>query len=307
MKNTQKMRKIPKKKLPLPDQRYKLLNITLLLLFNYLYHLFFTKTWPYLKKTYPSKKELTKIITIPILILAFIIPYAFYTFLYIKKIPFFENFKVNSEKWPWEKNKKLFKKKLKKTIALITLNILIGLITTTILNHLTKISISKMPTFQIHLTNYFLCGITTSFFFYWSHRFLHLPFIYKKIHKIHHEHSNTIVFAATYAHPIELIFGNIMPKYMICFILGRYLHISTFYCYFFTSVVRTNEEHSGYEFPVSFTNWNPFDGDSSFHNFHHFKNVGNYGAYLIIWDRIFRTDCYYREYLQGLKEKGKVR
>ena len=301
-----KKEQILKKGKMLPDRRYKKLNIFLLFLYNYLWHLFFVKTWPYLIKKYKTKTDLIKMITTPILIMAFIIPYIFYTILYIKKIPFFEKYKVNSEKWPWEKNKKIFKSKIKKTIILISINLLIGTIFTTFLNQITNISILEMPSFLTHMIQFFLCGITTSFFFYWSHRFLHLNFIYKKIHKIHHEFYNTIIFAATYAHPFELIVGNILPKFMIVFILGKYLHITTFYCYFFSSIIRTNEEHSGYEFPISFTNWNPFDGDSSFHNFHHFRNIGNYGAYLMIWDRIFRTDCYYREYIQDCKIKGVV-
>ena len=49
------------------------------------------------------------------------------------------------------------------------------------------------------------------FFFYWSHRFLHTPYIYKKIHKKHHEYHQTISIAAVYTHPLEYLFGNILP------------------------------------------------------------------------------------------------
>ncbi len=35
------------------------------------------------------------------------------------------------------------------------------------------------------------CMLTEDFTFYFSHRFLHLPFIYPYIHKVHHEHYNT--------------------------------------------------------------------------------------------------------------------
>ena len=41
--------------------------------------------------------------------------------------------------------------------------------------------------------------------FYWSHRLLHHPRLYKHFHKQHHEYRGTIGFAAEYAHFVEQV------------------------------------------------------------------------------------------------------
>lgn len=40
---------------------------------------------------------------------------------------------------------------------------------------------------------------------YWTHRFYHLPFFYKHIHKWHHYYKQPTPFSATATHPIEAV------------------------------------------------------------------------------------------------------
>lgn len=77
--------------------------------------------------------------------------------------------------------------------------------------------------------------------FYWSHRALHTPWLYKRIHKvscrrlgracvvlvhqatslctlratqIHHEYYVNAALGSEHAHPVEFIFGNLVPLAM---------------------------------------------------------------------------------------------
>ena len=72
-----------------------------------------------------------------------------------------------------------------------------------------------------------LLSLMNDFTFYWSHRTLHHPAIYKYIHKYHHEYNQTIALCAEYAHPVEYLVGNILPNLSGFLILGNRLHFYT--------------------------------------------------------------------------------
>lgn len=40
-----------------------------------------------------------------------------------------------------------------------------------------------------------------------------------------------------------------------------------------------------------------------YHNFHHLKNIGNFGSMFIMWDSIFGTNSYYYKEMDARKEK----
>ena len=92
-------------------------------------------------------------------------------------------------------------------------------------------------------------SLTEDFVFYWSHRLLHTPFLYKHVHKVHHEFPETVAYAAAYFHWLEYILAILTPLYINRYILGHHLHLSTFIVYVFVSAYRGVYGHCGYEFP----------------------------------------------------------
>ncbi|GBG26608.1 Methylsterol monooxygenase 1-1 [Hondaea fermentalgiana] len=49
--------------------------------------------------------------------------------------------------------------------------------------------------------------------FYYTHRACHeFPFLYKHVHKIHHQYTAPIGLAADYCHPLEHLFVNLIPN-----------------------------------------------------------------------------------------------
>ena len=60
--------------------------------------------------------------------------------------------------------------------------------------------------------------------FYFGHRLLHSPVLYKAIHKRHHWDIGTRSFAAEYAHEVEDVFTAYIPYLLGLFVTGAHFH-----------------------------------------------------------------------------------
>lgn len=63
-----------------------------------------------------------------------------------------------------------------------------------------------LPDFMTIFWHILVCAFLNDFGFYWTHRLLHVPWLYSRIHKKHHEYHGTIGFAAEYAHFVKILF-----------------------------------------------------------------------------------------------------
>jgi len=134
--------------------------------------------------------------------------------------------------------------------------------------------------------------------FYWSHRLLHHPSIYRSVHKHHHKFINSIGPAASYAHIVEDIvqlFNWYLPIGAAGYLTGD-LHIHTLTAYNAFRWLETLDAHSGYNLPFSLFTLLPVFAGALGHNFHHTHWVGNYGA-TPFWDWLCGTDAAYRKFL----------
>ena len=137
------------------------------------------------------------------------------------------------------------------------------------------------------------------FLFFWFHYLYHIPFIYSRIHKVHHEMADTLAYHAFFSHWVEFITNNVLPAYISLFLFKQDLHISSFAAYVSFSILKGHYIHCGYKFPYA-----PFMPsisetteivDASYHNYHHTKNLGNYSGGLAFWENIFKTNTHFRK------------
>jgi methylsterol monooxygenase len=128
---------------------------------------------------------------------------------------------------------------------------------------------------------------------YWSHRLMHeVPYLYKNIHKIHHQYSAPFGLAAEYASPIEVMmlgFGTVGFPIIWC-VITKDLHILTMYIWIVLRLFQAIDAHSGYEFPWSLHHFLPFWAGAEHHDVHHEKFVGNYSSSFRWWDYCMGTE-----------------
>jgi len=121
--------------------------------------------------------------------------------------------------------------------------------------------------------------------FYFGHRIFHeVPWLYRSVHKQHHQFVGTIGFAAEYAHPVEQILCNQGPTVGYCFYMA--VHPLIWFVWLAWRLINTYETHSGFCFRGSWPQ--KYLGLTNsltceHHDFHHTVNKGAYGSVRMDW------------------------
>ncbi|XP_061755081.1 fatty acid hydroxylase domain-containing protein 2 isoform X2 [Nerophis ophidion] len=142
----------------------------------------------------------------------------------------------------------------------------------------------QLPTFHWALIELAFFSILEEVFFYYSHRLFHHPSLYKHFHKQHHEWTAPIGVVATYAHPLEHLFSNLLPVVIGPVVLGS--HVSTTCMWYCIALVSTTISHCGYHLP--------FLPSPEFHDFHHLRFNQCFGVFGVL-DRLHGTDTKFKE------------
>lgn len=141
----------------------------------------------------------------------------------------------------------------------------------------------ELPTFHWVLMELVIFTLSEEVAFYYSHRFLHRPTIYKFIHKQHHEWTSPIAVTAIYTHPLEHVLSNLCPIFLGPLLMGS--HIGTIWLWSVLAYLSTLNAHSGYHLPLM--------PSPEAHDFHHLTFTQNFGI-LGVLDRLHGTDAQFR-------------
>lgn len=126
-------------------------------------------------------------------------------------------------------------------------------------------------------------------YFYWIHRLMHHPFLFKHVHLVHHKSTNPSPWTAYAFHPFEAFLEALIIP-ILAFSIPIYN--GAIGLFFLFQIGYNVYEHLGFELYPRWLNktWvGRYIGTSVAHNLHHDKFHGNYGFYFLFWDRWMGT------------------
>lgn len=126
--------------------------------------------------------------------------------------------------------------------------------------------------------------------FYWTHRWMHAPKIFKIFHAVHHDSRPPTAWAAMSFHWTEALTGAFVIPALVFFIP---IHISMLGLVLTIMTVMGVGNHMGWEMFPRWLVHGPAGRwliTATHHQKHHSAYRGNYGLYFRFWDKICGTD-----------------
>ena len=140
------------------------------------------------------------------------------------------------------------------------------------------------------IVSFFIVLFIDDMFFYWSHRAMHHPRLYKFFHKVHHESTDPSPLTAFAFHPSEAVIEQLM-HFILPFLLP--LNFGVIVAWQIFSMLNNVLGHLGYEiYPKGWVK-RPilkYKTASTHHNMHHQLFHGNYALYFTWWDKWMGTE-----------------
>jgi len=134
-------------------------------------------------------------------------------------------------------------------------------------------------------------------YYYWAHRWMHNPRVYKYFHLVHHKSIHTSVWTSFSFHPLETILQALFLPIVICVLP---MHFYAVVAVLIIMTISATINHAGVEIYPSGKLGKKFRElfiGATHHDLHHTKFNYNYGLYFTFWDRVMKTE------FEGLKKK----
>lgn len=126
--------------------------------------------------------------------------------------------------------------------------------------------------------------------FYWTHRLMHRPWWFARVHAVHHASRPPTAWAAMAFHPFEALSGAWLFPALV-FVVP--IHWGALLAVLLVASVFGVTNHMGWEiFPKAWVKGWFGSGmiTAAHHELHHRRYLSNYGLYFRVWDRVCRTD-----------------
>ena len=133
-------------------------------------------------------------------------------------------------------------------------------------------------------------------YFYWTHRAMHHPWLFRRVHLAHHRSHEPSPWAAYAFSPAEAL---VHAAYVPLVMLVMPVHHLAVFAFLLFMILRNVLGHLGIElFPRWFarSRWSRWSTTTTHHALHHRRVGSNYGLYFTLWDRLMgTTDPAYEE------------
>ena len=126
--------------------------------------------------------------------------------------------------------------------------------------------------------------------FYWTHRAMHIPWLFTRVHAVHHASRPPTAWAAMAFHPWEALSGALLIP-ALTFVVP--IHAGALLVVLLVMTFFGVTNHMGWElFPRSWLagTFGRTMITASHHHLHHRHYRCNYGLYFRFWDRLCGTD-----------------
>lgn len=142
-----------------------------------------------------------------------------------------------------------------------------------------------------HPLSFLIAIVLHETYYYWLHRWMHLPKIYRLLHQWHHESIHTTSMSAFSFHPLE---AGLQALFIPLLMLVLPLHLFVLFFLLLLMTLSGTINHCGIEvFPKHFErHWlGKWLIGATHHDLHHKRFQFNYGLYFTLWDRWMKTEC----------------
>ena len=145
-------------------------------------------------------------------------------------------------------------------------------------------------------------------YFYWTHRLMHHPRLFRYFHRTHHRSVTPTPFAA---YAFDIPEALLMALFTPLWLLLVPMHALGLFLFMAFMIVRNVMGHAGVELmprALADSRWFGWINATTHHDLHHSSFHHNYGLYFTWWDRLMGTEHpAYREQLRGPDEAKAAR